>query len=140
MGKMCSNIERCVFRASLNGAHFFILSKIRKRHGYHATMPFRYAKLVSPKSNQSRRRGAVAPLPSRFWCLPPSRWIFSKSIGQTGSKGAPLARFGDFGEYQSHISRHINILLSLNLNPTKRTTNGRPYKIKSKSHPFSTIP
>lgn len=26
--KMCSNIERYVFRASLNGAHFFVWSKM----------------------------------------------------------------------------------------------------------------
>ena len=28
LGKMCSNIERCVFRASLYGAHFLYLEGV----------------------------------------------------------------------------------------------------------------
>ena len=33
LGKMCSNIERCVFRASLYGAHFLYLLSKEKIYG-----------------------------------------------------------------------------------------------------------
>ena len=62
-----------------------------------------------------------APLPSRFWRLPPSRRTFGESVGQRVPRVKPLARFGDFGEYQSHTLVTQTFFLSLNLNPTLRT-------------------
>ena len=79
---------------------------------------------IETNPTKTGRGTSFVPLPSCFRCLPPSRRIFLKSVGHRVPRVKPLAPFGYFGEYQSNIPRHTNILSIVEFKPYKREEGG----------------